>query len=212
MRELTYAERPAVGESDGMLILHHSGGADENELLGLADALDRVHRLHVVLPRAPLALSGRDGYDWYGAREVAHPEPDSFAVGFAELCGFHDEIWERTGIAPARTVLGGFSMGTVMSYATGLGAGRPLAAGILAFSGSVPSVAGWAPELETRVGMPVLISNGRTDQSMPIELAHRARALLDDAGLEVTYIESAGGHAIDEQAIGHGIQWLAGVL
>jgi phospholipase/carboxylesterase len=212
MRELTYAERPAVGEADGMLILHHGRGADENELLGLADALDRVHRLHVILPRAPLTFPGLDGYHWYGVRAVGHPEADSFRAGYEDLCGFHDEIWERSGIPPARTVLGGFSMGAAISYATGLGAGRPITAGILALSGSIPTVAGWAPELEPRMGMPALITHGRTDQSMPIEFAHRARSLLGDAGLKVTYLESGGGHAIDELAIGQGIQWLAGVL
>ena len=35
----------------------------------------------------------------------------------------HDGLWEETGVGPERTVLAGFSMGTVMSYAMGLGAG-----------------------------------------------------------------------------------------
>jgi phospholipase/carboxylesterase len=212
MRELTYAERPAVGGADGMLILHHGRGADEDQLLGLADALDRVHRLHVVRPRAPLTLPGLEGYHWYGVREVGYPEPDSFQVGYAELCRFHDQIWERSGIPPDRTVLGGFSMGTAISYATGLGAGRPQTAGILAFSGSIPTVAGWEPETETRLGMPVLITHGRTDQSLRLEFAHRARGMLEDAGLSVTYLETGGGHEIDELAIGQAIGWLAGVL
>jgi phospholipase/carboxylesterase len=212
MRELTYAERPAVGEADGMLILHHGRGADENELLGLADALDRVHRLHVVLPRGPLTFPGLDGYHWYGVREVGYPEPDTFEVGYAALCRFHDEIWKSSDIPPARTVLGGFSMGTAMSYATGLGSGRPRTAGLLAFSGAIPTVAGWAPELETRTGLPVLIAHGRTDQSLRLEFAHRARALLGESGLDVSYIEPGGGHEIDERAIGKAIQWLAEVL
>jgi phospholipase/carboxylesterase len=212
MRELTYAERPAVGEADGLLILHHGRGADEHQLVGLADALDRVHRLHVVLPRAPLTLPDLDGYHWYGVREVGYPEPESFQVAYAALCGFHEEIWERSGIPPERTVLGGFSMGTAMSYATGLGAGRPQTAGILAFSGSIPTVTGWGPELQTQLGMPVLITHGRTDQSLRLEFAHRARALLEDAGLDLTYDESGGGHEIDELAIGQAIQWLARVL
>jgi len=212
MRELTYAERPAVGDADGMLILHHGRGADENELLGLADALDRVHRLHVVLPRGPLTFPDLDGYHWYGVREVGYPEPETFQVGYAALCRFHDEIWNSSDIPPARTVLGGFSMGTAMSYATGLGTERPRVAGILAFSGAIPTVASWAPELQTRAGMPVLITHGRTDQALPIEFAHRARALLGDAGLDVNYLESAGGHEVDELAIGQAIQWLAGVL
>ena len=49
-------------------------------------------------------------------------------------------------------MIGGFSMGAVMSYAVGLGAGRPSPAAILAFSGFIPTVEGWAPELESRAG------------------------------------------------------------
>ncbi len=44
-------------------------------------------------------------------------------------------------------MLGGFSMGAVMSYAMGLGAGRPAPCGILAFSGFIPTVEDWQPEL-----------------------------------------------------------------
>src|SRR2546430_13026523 len=61
----------------------------------------------------------------------------AFATPSGPLAEFHDSVWERTGIAPERTVLGGFSMGTAMSYALGLPAERPVPAGILAFSGFV---------------------------------------------------------------------------
>ena len=52
---LVYEERLAVGEAEGLLVLHHGRGTDERDLLGLADALDPRRRLHVVSPRAPLA-------------------------------------------------------------------------------------------------------------------------------------------------------------
>lgn len=212
MGELTYAERPARGEADGLLILHHGRGNDEHQLLELADALDRVHRLHVVLPRAPLTFSDLEGYHWFGVRAVGRPEPESFHSGYTALCDFHDAIWERSGIPPEHTVIGGFSMGAAISYATGLGSGRPRPAGILAFSGALPTVDGWTPELATRERLPVLITHGRTDQALRIEFAHRARTLLEEAGLDVTYLESAGGHVVDDRAIGRGIRWLAGVL
>src|SRR5439155_20127788 len=38
--KLVVRERPAAGEPAGLLILHHGRGADELDLLGLADALD----------------------------------------------------------------------------------------------------------------------------------------------------------------------------
>ena len=37
---LVTVERPAAGEPEGLLVLHHGRGTDESDLLGLADALD----------------------------------------------------------------------------------------------------------------------------------------------------------------------------
>jgi phospholipase/carboxylesterase len=212
MGELAYAERPAKGEADGLLILHHGRANDERQLVELAAALDRVHRLHVVLPRAPLSLPGQEGHDWFLVRDVGRPDPESFAASYAELASFHDQTWQRTGIPAERTVIAGYSMGAAMSYATGLGEGRPRPAGILALSGPLPNVEGWSADLKSRSGMPVMISHGRTDQSVSVEFAHRARTLLSGAGLDVTYYESGGGHAIDERAIGEAIRWLGEVL
>ncbi len=212
MGELSYAERPAEGEADGLLILHHGRGSDERQLLDLADALDPRHRLHVFLPRAPFSFPRLDGYHWYAVRDIRYGDPETFREGYGQLCDFHDQIWRSSGISPERTVLGGFSMGGAMSYLTGLGTGRPRPAGILAFSGSIPTIDGWTPDLQTRVGMPVLIGHGRRDRIVKIKFAHSARSLLGDAGLDVTYFESSGGHAIDEPTIDQAIQWLAGVL
>ena len=117
---LIFRERPAEGEPAGLLVLHHGRGADENDLLPLADALDRERRLHVVTPRAPLELPGWPGYHWYVVPRVGYPDPETFHRAFDALAAFHDDVWERTGVSPARTVLGGFSMGSVMSYSLGL--------------------------------------------------------------------------------------------
>src|SRR5947209_14759726 len=123
---LTHLERPAAGEPEGLLILHHGRGADEQDLLDLADVLDPQQRLHVVTPRAPLTLPGWPGHHWYTVPRVGYPDPETFSAAHAALAAFHDELWERTGIAPADTVLGGFSMRAVMSYALGLSGDRPL--------------------------------------------------------------------------------------
>jgi phospholipase/carboxylesterase len=209
MAELIYGERPAQDDADGLLILHHGRGADAHDLLGLADVLDRSHRLHVVTPQGPLTLPGWGGYHWYQVPRVGYPDHQSFHASYKRLTDFHDQTWERTGIPPERTVFGGFSMGTVMSYAAGLGAGRPRPAGIMAFSGFIPTVDDWSPDLRSRAGMSVFIAHGRADQVIEIDFAHRARAELDAGGLEVEYLEGDGGHQIDPAALAPAIGWLA---
>lgn len=206
---LTYRERPAATDPAGLLILHHGRGADENDLLGLADVLDPQQRLHVVTPRAPLTLPGWPGYHWYTVPRVGYPDPDTFRAAYTELARFHDETWERTGLSPQDTVLGGFSMGSVMSYALGLGGERPVPAGILAFSGFIPTVEGWQPDLASRPSLPVFIVHGRRDPVIDIAFARRAHALLDAAGLPVEYHESDAAHHIDPEHIPAATKWLA---
>ncbi len=205
---MIFRERAAEGPATGLLVLHHGRGADEADLLPLGDALDPDRRLHVVTPRAPLALPGWPGFHWYLVPRVGVPDPETFHAAYAELAAFHDETWERTGVEPARTVIGGFSMGTVMSYSLGLGGDRPRPAGILAFSGFVPTVEGWTPDLAGRAGLPVFVAHGRADPVIEVGFGRRARELLEAGDLEVDYHESDVPHAIDPRHIPAARAWL----
>jgi phospholipase/carboxylesterase len=208
---LTYAERPAAGVPAGLLVLHHGRGADERDLLALSDALDPAHRMHVVTPRAPLKLPGSPGYHWYRVPRVGFPDTASFHGAYAQLVELHDELWRLTGIPPERTVLGGFSMGAVMSYSLGLGAGRPRPRGVLAFSGFLPTVAGWQPELITRAGMAVFIAHGRRDPVIDVAFAREAERRLRDGALEISYNESDNGHWIEPEHVPLATGWLDGL-
>jgi phospholipase/carboxylesterase len=210
--ELTYRERPADGDAEGLLVLHHGRGADEHDLLPLADVLDPQRRLHVATPRGPLTLPGWPGHHWYVVPRVGYPDPDTFHAAYARLAGFHDDLWERTGVAPERTVFGGFSMGSVMSYALGLGADRGAPAGILAFSGFIPVVDGWEPDVASRAGLRAFVAHGRRDPVMEIGFARRARQLLEAGGIEVEYHESDAAHHIDPQHVPRAVAWLGATL
>jgi phospholipase/carboxylesterase len=212
MSALVYRERPATGEAAGLMVLHHGRGADEHDLLGLADVLDPQRRLHVVTPRAPLQLPGWPGNHWYVVRRVGYPDPDTFHASYAELAAFHDELWQRTGIAPERTVLGGFSMGSVMSYSLGLAGERPAPAGILAFSGFTPTVDGWQPSLADRAGLRTFIAHGRRDPVIEVDFGRRARDLLVAGGLDVTYHESDAAHHIDPEHVPAAVDWVSEVI
>ena len=212
MAPLFHVERSAAGEPEGLLVLHHGRGTSERDLLGLADLLDPEQRLRVVTPRAPLQLPGSPGYHWYLVPRVGYPDPETFAAARAALAELHDGLWEESGIGPDRTVLAGFSMGAVMSYTMGLSADRPAVAGILAFSGFVPTVEGWEPALADRTQTPVFISHGRRDPVIGIEFAERARQLMSEGGLDVTYRESDLGHQIDPSHLREAATWIGETL
>ena len=164
---MSYRTRPAAGEPEGALILFHGRGTDENDLFPLLDALDPERRLLGVTPRGPLSLPP-GGAHWYVIRELGYPDPGTFTDSYRQASGFLDELASETGIPAERTVLGGFSQGAVMSYALGLGAGRPRPAGIVALSGFVPSVEGFELDLE-RPLPPIAIGHGSSDPVIGVE-------------------------------------------
>lgn len=166
----------------------------------------------MVTPRAPLVLEGSPGYHWYLVPRVGYPDPETFQAAREALAELHDGLWAETGVEPARTVLGGFSMGAVMSYAMALSAERPAVAGILSFSGFVPTVEGWRPRFDDRPGTRAFVAHGRNDPVIGIEFAERARQLLEGAGLAVEYYESELGHQIEPAHLSAAQSWLQETL
>jgi phospholipase/carboxylesterase len=184
-------ERPAAGEPEGALVLFHGRGADEHDLFPLLDALDPERRLAGYTPRGPLALPP-GGAHWYVVPRVGFPDPESFHVGYSAAAEWLDAL----PFPAERIVLGGFSQGAVMTYALGLGRGRPRPAALLALSGFIPTVEGWEPDLESPFP-PIAIVHGEYDPVISVEFARQARVVLETAGAEVLYREVPVDHTID---------------
>ena len=197
---LEHRIRPARGAAEGALVLLHGRGTDENDLFGLLDALDPEGRLVGVTPRAPLALPP-GGFHWYVVPRVGYPDPETFSGAFNLLSEWLDALPGELGVNWERSVLGGFSMGAVMSYALGLGPGRPSPAGVCAMSGFIPTVPGFDLELEGRDGYPVAIAHGTADPIIEVGFGRDARSRLEAAGCDVLYRESEVGHGVDPGTI-----------
>ena len=192
--------RPATGTPEGALILLHGRGADENDLYPLLDVFDPERRLVGLTPGGPLSLPP-GGRHWYAVAQVGYPDPSTFAPTYAELTALLDGQLAEHGVGWDRTVLGGFSQGTVMSYAVGLGEGRPLPAGILAMSGFIPTVDGWQQRSDGLQDYPVAIAHGSMDPVISVEFARDAKQRLEAAGADVLYRESPMAHTIDPRVI-----------
>ncbi len=207
---LTHRLRPADGEPQGALVLLHGRGTDEHDLLPVADALDPERRLVAVTPRAPLTIPGHPGAYWYVVRQLGFPDPPTFEATWPRLAAWLDALPEALGVPWSRTVLGGFSQGAVMSFALGLGPGRPAPAGILSLSGFIPSVPGYDPVLEGRDGYPVALGHGAADPVIPVSFAHAARSALLAAGVDLLYRETPGlPHTIDPAFVPQLQEWVA---
>jgi phospholipase/carboxylesterase len=174
----------------------HGRGADERDLHPLLDALDPQRRLAGYTPRGPLSLPP-GGAHWYALGGIPTPDPGTFFPTYELVAAWLDSL----PFEPARTVLGGFSQGAVMSYALGLGAERPRPAALVCLSGFMPRVDGFALDLAGLEGYPVAIAHGSLDPVIPVEWGREARRLLEGAGADVLYRESPLPHTIDPRIL-----------
>jgi phospholipase/carboxylesterase len=199
--------RPAASDPEGALVLLHGRGADERDLFPLLDMLDPERRLLGATARGPLSLPP-GGAHWYAVRRVGYPDPETFNSTYPQLTAWLDGMLVEHGIPPERTVLGGFSQGSVMAYSLGLGPRRPRPAGILALSGFIPEVEGFDLDLGNARGLPVAIGHGTHDPVISVEFGRDARDRLTEAGAAVTYRESPMPHTIDPAFLRELPDWL----
>ena len=184
--------REPAGEPAGALVLLHGRGADERDLFPLLDLLDPERRLLGVTPGGPHHLPP-GGRHWYALGGIPTPDPATFAATAPRLAAFLDGL----PVPMDRVVLGGFSQGTVMSYAMSLGPGRPRPAGLVAMSGFLPRVADWPLEPERLRGVPVGIAHGSLDPVIPAQFAAEAEATLTAASADVLRLSTPVPHMVD---------------
>ena len=202
--------RPADDDAEGALVLFHGRGTSEHDLYPLLDALDPERRLLGATPRGPLILPP-GGAHWYVVREIGYPDRETFMASYELAAAWLDGLAEETGIPAARTIVGGFSQGAVMSWALGLGRGRPRPAGIIALSGFVPTVDGFEVDLSPPLP-PVAIGHGTYDPVISVEFGRHAKQLLDEAGADALYRESPIPHTVDPSFIAELQPWVSDVL
>lgn len=196
MTELSHLERPAAGEPEGALVLIHGRGADERDLFPLLDALDPERRLAGYTPRGPLSLPP-GGAHWYSLGGIPTPDPATFWPSYEALGAWLDGLPVPLG----RVVLGGFSQGAVMSWALGLGRGRPRPAALVCLSGFQPVVEGFELDLDGLDGYPVVIAHGSLDPVIDVEFSRRARDVMEAVGASVLYREAPLPHTIDPRVL-----------
>jgi phospholipase/carboxylesterase len=207
---LASVRREAAAEPAGLLVLFHGRGANEHDLLPLADLLDPDRRLLVVSPRGPLSFPP-GGAHWYALYRLGYPDPETFLASYGRVSSWLDALVAENGLDWSHVALGGFSQGAVMTYALGLGAGRPRPAALVALSGFMPTVPGFELELAAPLP-PVAIGHGTYDPVIGVEWGRQARETLENAGAAVLYRESPMPHTIDPSFLDEIRPWLAAAL
>lgn len=207
--ELVYELLPArEGQAPHpLLVLLHGRGANEYDLLPLAQDLDP--RCMVISARAPLMRSG--GYHWYDLEGIGVPEPTTYAAGLAALSTFLTKMVREHPVDPTQVYLLGFSQGAMMSGSVLLTDGDRLA-GAMLLSGYLPTAEQLAPNLQSVRGKPVFWGHGVADPVLAVSFGRAARDVLQGAGAVLTYREYPMAHQISERELADVSRWLTGQL
>ena len=190
------------GKPGHLVVLLHGYGADGNDLIGLAPVLAPLMPDVVFhAPNAPYPCEGNPfGYQWFG---ISRLDPQVTAAGVRAAAPFVDAFLDDTlaayGLDESKTVLAGFSQGTMMSLHVGLRRPKPLA-GIIGFSGMLAAPEALGAEIKSRP--PVLLVHGDSDQMIPPLMTERAAQALDQNGVKTTmHIAPGIGHGIDQTGL-----------
>jgi len=203
---LSHVTRPPPGGSTGpqpCLLLLHGRGADELDLLGLADELDP--RLFVVSARAPLRMG--PGYAWYHLQRIGDPEPASFQASLAALSTFVADLPQAYPVDASKIFALGFSQGAMMAGSLLLTHPSVLA-GTAMLSGYLPLNSGLAVDEAQLRDRPVFVAHGTGDQVLPVAVGRQAREYLVRLGADVTYREYRIGHSIGPEELVELAAWL----
>ena len=164
---------PVATPPRGLLLLLHGWDADERQLAALGAQVDPLAL--VVLPRGPRS-AGESTFGWYRVSfDGGEPEAVAEEVedSLAKVSGFIGQLQARRDLAPAVTVVAGFSQGGALAAAAAL-AQPDRVAGFAMFSGRL------LPEVEARAAggleaMQAFIAHGRGDTTLDVAWAHRAQ-------------------------------------
>jgi phospholipase/carboxylesterase len=212
MTSLTGPSRAAAsGTADSLVIFLHGYGADGSDLIGLAEPLaPHLPRTRFLAPNAPERCPGNPmGYQWFPIPWMdGTPEAVARAAAvraFAALDRYLDEV-AAEGMPPERTVLFGFSQGTMMALHVGLRR-RAALAGIVGFSGRLLEPGMLPGEIRSRP--PVLLVHGDQDPVVPFDSMAEAEAALAAAGVPVASHVSRGvAHGIAPDGLGLAVRFI----
>jgi phospholipase/carboxylesterase len=187
------------GAPDSAVVLLHGYGSDGNDLIELAPHWQGLlPGALFVSPNAPQAL-GMGGYQWF-AIDWTGDRLASRQTGVVSarpvLVDFLNDLWSQTGIAPERTLLGGFSQGAMMALHVGTSLPQEQTLmGIIGFSGAFLPPEGFGRGELAKP--PICLVHGDMDDVVDPNLSAEADSALHEAGFDVRYHVSRG--------VGHGI-------
>jgi predicted esterase len=199
--DFVHVFHPPVTPDAPVLLLLHGTGADEHDLLPLAERL--LPDAGILSPRGKVLERGMPRFFRRLAEGVF--DIDDLKLRTQELAEFVAASSKAHNFSTEKIIAVGFSNGANIAGALLLL--RPdVLGGAILFRAMVPLV----PETLLQIPKtPVLISNGKTDPLVAAAETERLAALLRSAGADVAVSWQAAGHELTEGDVTTAREWLA---
>ena len=201
--DLGFIHRFLPGESasaETLIVLHGTGG-DENDLIGIGQAI--APGAAILSPRGNVSENGAPRFFKRLAEGVF--DPKEVRQRAEELARFIQGAVSRYGLDGGRMYALGYSNGaniasSVMLIEPGLLQGAILFRPMLVFE---------PDQQEDLSGASVFISAGRMDPIVPVDSVERLVELLERAHAEVTLKWQLAGHSLAPSEVRQAAEWLA---
>lgn len=181
-----------------LVVFLHGYGANAADLIGLADPLmAHMPDTAFAAPDAPEDCAGVPmGFQWFPIPWIDGSTEEEAMSGLerssADLDAWLDETMAAEGVTPDRTVIFGFSQGTMMALHVAPRRAEAFA-GLVCFSGRLLRHEDLAEEAVTRP--PVLLVHGDADEVVPIGSLSMAAEALETAGFDRVFAHVMKGTA-----------------
>ena len=200
------------GDDPWLLVLMHGVGSNEQDLFGLAPYVPA--HFHVLSLRAPYPM-GPQAHAWFqftvDSNGTRHINVAQERAAREQLARTLAQAQQQLGIAPERTVVGGFSQGGIMALSTLLTRPDSLRAAMVWHSRLLPEVRSLQAQPESFAGKSLWISHGTYDNVIPLTSAHTMRDHVQALPLELDYHEYASAHEIRPDELQASMRWLDGL-
>lgn len=203
--------QPAPAHPRRCVILLHGVGSNEANMASLANGMSPDTL--VILTRGPLTL-GPGQYAWFRVAFGANgPSPNIVEAEISRLALIHfvQQVQATYGIAPANTVIAGFSQGGIMSASVGLSAPDTVAGFGLLSGRILPELAPHLAPQAQLAKLKAFVGHGEHDGVLPVAWAHKADARLTELCVPHELHLYPMDHGISPEIHADFLTWLAGV-
>ena len=201
--------QPVPARPRHCVILLHGVGSNEADMAGLASGMNADTL--VILVRGPLTL-GPGQFAWFHVVFGANgPNIDAGEAKHSRLALIHfvQQAQVKYGIAPANTVIAGFSQGGIMSASVALSTPECVAGFGLLSGRILPELDASLATSERLTKLHAFVSHGEQDTVLPVAWAYRSEALLTQLGVTHEFHLYPMNHGISDGMHTDFLAWLA---